>query len=144
MLLDTRRRLRDGVGWRPYESLDQLVERRRAQNPRLSREWLRYLAFHGGREDADGWRWRADPLMANWAGPWRPEWIAYSLAAVPVPMLAITGSEPDTWGPLPEGVLAARLAGVRDLERATVAGAGHFVHIERPAETAALITEFLA
>jgi len=129
--------------WRPYRSLDELVERRRAQNPRLSPEWLRYLAFHAARQDHDGWRWKADPIMAQGFGPWRPEWIGPSYGTLRVPMLAITGSEPDTWGPLPEAILAERLRHVARLERRTIPGAGHFVHIERPRETARLVLDFL-
>jgi pimeloyl-ACP methyl ester carboxylesterase len=139
--LDQHRGLRDD--WRPYPSLDALVERRRSQNPRLSREWLRYFAFHGARARPDGWRWKADPQMALDFGPWQPEWIAPSYTRLRVPMLALIGSEPDTWGPLPEPLLARRLAGVRTLERHTIAGAGHFVHIERPMETAQVILDYL-
>jgi pimeloyl-ACP methyl ester carboxylesterase len=40
-------------------------------------------------------------------------------------------------------MLSRRLEYVERLERATVEGAGHFVHMERPAETAALILDFL-
>ena len=58
-------------------------------------------------------------------------------------MLAVTGSENDTWGPLPEAIIGPRLAGVSGLQRATVAGAGHFVHIERPRETAQLLFDYL-
>ena len=139
--LDGRRGLRES--WRPYAGLDDLVERRRAQNPRLTREWLRYFSFHGARENGDGWRWKADPHMPSGFGPWQPEWIAPAYATLRVPMLAVIGSEPDTWGPLPEPILRERLAGVRDLERRTIQGAGHFVHIERPVETADAILDFL-
>ena len=45
---------------------------------------------------------------------------------VSMPMLAIVGSERDTWGPLPEPVLAERLNRVPRLERRTVGGTGHF------------------
>jgi len=141
--LDMRRRLMQRNGWRPYKSLDELVERRRAQNPRLSREWLRYFSFHGGREDSEGWRWKSDPYMSHGFGPWRPEWIGPSFATLRVPMLAIIGSEQDTWGPLPEPMLAERLSYVPQLERRTIQGAGHFVHIERPTETADVILDFL-
>jgi pimeloyl-ACP methyl ester carboxylesterase len=141
--LDLQRNRAQRNSWRPYSSLDDLVERRRAQNPRLSREWLRYMAFHGAREERDGWRWKADPLMGHGFGPWQPEWIGPSYATLRVPMLAIIGSEHDTWGPLPERILAERLAGVRHLERCTIPGAGHFVHIERPAETAHAVLAFL-
>jgi len=138
--LDHHRKLRDD--WRPYASLDDLVERRHSQNPRLSRRWLRYFAFHGARAADDGWRWKSDPQMALGFGPWQPEWIGPSYTRLRVPMLALIGSEPDTWGPLPESILAPRLANVPMLERCTIAGAGHFVHIERPIETARVILDY--
>ena len=59
-------------------------------------------------------------------------------------MLAVIGSERDTWGPLPEKLLRDRLAPIPHLERATVAGSGHFCHMERPRETAELVLGWLA
>jgi pimeloyl-ACP methyl ester carboxylesterase len=141
--LDQRRAAAERDQWRPYASLDQLVARRQAQNPRLSPQWLRYFVFHGARESADGWRWKADPLAAHGFGPWRPDWIAPIYARLRAPLLAISGSEDDIWGPLPEAIVGPRLAGVQRLERAKIAGAGHFVHIERPRETAAAILAWL-
>ena len=141
--LDGRRLAAQRPDWRPYAEFEQLVERRRAQNPRLAGAWLRWFVFHAARRAADGWRWKADPHLAQGFGPWTPEWIAPGYARVSQPMLAVVGSEQDTWGPLPEAIVGPRLAGVRRLERATVAGAGHFVHMERPAETARLLLDFL-
>jgi len=141
--LEQRRAFATRPDWRPYASLEQLIERRRAQNPRLTVDWLRYFVFHGARQAADGWRWKADPLAGPSAGPWRPDWIAPGYARLVQPMLAVAGSEADTWGPLPDAIVGPRLAGVRRLTRATIAGAGHFVHIERPRETAALIRDWL-
>jgi pimeloyl-ACP methyl ester carboxylesterase len=141
--LDQRRAAGTRGDWRPYASVEQLAERRRAQNPRLSAEWLRYFAFHGGRQSADGWRWKADPLLAHGFGPWRPEWIAPGYARLGAPLLAIVGSEQDAWGPLPEAIVGPRLAVVPRLTRRTIAGAGHFVHIEQPRDTAAAILEYL-
>src|SRR6185295_16024531 len=109
------------------------------QNPRLSLEWLRYFSYHGAEESAGGWTWKSDPQMAQAMGPWVPEWIAPSYRALKMSMLAITGSEPDTWGPLPANILEQRLSHVPRLERCTIAGAGHFVHIEKPEETARAI-----
>ena len=57
-------------------------------------------------------------------------------------MLAVIGSIPDTWGPLPPALLAERLKGVARLERATVEDAGHFIHMEQPARTAELVLEY--
>lgn len=141
--LDRRRQLAGRNGWRPYARLDDLVERRRAQNPRLTPEWLRYFAYHGSRQTAQGWCWKSDPHMAHGFGPWRPEWIGRTYGALQAPMLAMVGSEPDTWGPLPEHILSERLSRVRQLQRCTIHGAGHFVHIERPVETADAVLGFL-
>ena len=141
--LDRRRELASRNGWRPYAQLDDLVERRRAQNPRLTREWLRYFAYHGSRQAVDGWHWKADPHMAHGFGPWRPEWIGRAYAALQAPLLAVVGSEPDSWGPLPDHIVSERLARVRRLQRCVIRGAGHFVHIETPAEMADALLDFL-
>jgi pimeloyl-ACP methyl ester carboxylesterase len=58
-------------------------------------------------------------------------------------MLAIAGSEKDTWGPLPDTLVGPRLARVPQLKREKIEGAGHFVHMERPVETARAIVDFL-
>jgi pimeloyl-ACP methyl ester carboxylesterase len=142
--LDFRRGAAENRSWRPYESFDALVDRRRQQNPRLSRDWLRYFLHYGARREADGWRWKVDPHAASGFGPWRPDWLAAGFGRLEVPLLAVIGSITDTWGPLPEPILAERLAGVRRLERATVEGTGHFIHMEKPAETAALALDFIA
>lgn len=142
--LDVRRSLAARPSWRPWPALEDLVKRRAQQNPRLAPAWLRYFVFHGARQDEDGgWRWKADPHMAHGAGPWGPEWIAPSYAKLAVPLLAVVGSETDTWGPLPEPLLVERLAQARRCTRVTIRGAGHFVHMERPAETAAAILDLL-
>jgi pimeloyl-ACP methyl ester carboxylesterase len=141
--LDHRRRSATRNDWRPYQTLEQLIARHKAQNPRLTEEWLRFFCHHGARQSEDGWRWKADPHATDGFGPWRPEWVKLSYARLAIPLLAISGSEADTWGPLPEALLAERLAHVPHLERRTVSGVGHFAHMERPRETAALILDFL-
>ena len=59
-----------------------------------------------------------------------------------VPMLAVVGTEPRHLA-APEAVASERLAFVPELARAAVAGAGHFVHMERPRETADVLLGFL-
>jgi pimeloyl-ACP methyl ester carboxylesterase len=142
-VLDARHRRVRRAAWRPYASLDDLVRRRLDQNPRLATDWLRFFVWHAARHEADGWHWKHDPTMGGFLGPWSPDWIAPAWQMLRVPMLAIVGSEPDTWGPLPEPLLAERLAWVPELERATVEGAGHFVHVEKPAETARILLDWL-
>jgi pimeloyl-ACP methyl ester carboxylesterase len=144
LFLDRRREAAARESWRPYKTLDDLIARRGQQNPRLPELWLRYFVFHGAREDADGWRWKSDPHnAAGGFGPFKPEWIAPGWRRLRAPMLAIIGAVPDEWGPLPEATLAARLDNVAHLERATVEDSGHFIHMEQPAATAALILAYL-
>jgi len=128
---------------RCYPTLDDLVERRRKQNPRLTVAWLRYFVFHGARQTARGWTWKADLNAGRGFGPWRPEWVGTGWETMQCPMLAVIGSEQDTWGPLPEEVIGPRLGRIPRLERATVEGAGHFVHMEQPAATARVLLDFL-
>ncbi len=144
LYLDRRRRAAARQSWRPYESLEELVARRGQQNPLLPELWLRYFVFHGARQDEDGWRWKSDPqIAAGGFGPFKSEWIAPGWRRLRAPLLALIGSEPDTWGPLPESILAGRLENVKHLQRATVQGCGHFIHMQRPAAAARLMLEFL-
>jgi len=139
--LDRRRRATERA-WRPYASLEDLVDRRRAQNPRLSREWLRYFLFHGAREVEGGWVWKTDPEFAGGFGPWKSEWIGPGWSGLRMPMLAMVGTEPDTWR-LDDAVASQRLAFVPQLVRAAVPDAGHFVHMEQPRAAADLLLGFL-
>jgi pimeloyl-ACP methyl ester carboxylesterase len=125
-------------------SLDELARRRGRMNPRLSHDWLRYIASHGARHDPDGWRWKIDPgLRFGGFGPWRPDWALAQLPSVSVPLLGVLAGiqEPMGWSTtldvvepfLPDG---ARIETAQD--------SGHFIHIEQPRETADLVLEFLA
>lgn len=130
---------------RPAANVEELAARRRRMNPRLPLDWLCHLVEVGGRHDPDGWRWKLDPtLRFGGFGPWRPSWSLELLPAIGVPMLGILAGiadEPMGWGTVPS-----------DLEpwapprfRLHVAEeTGHFVHVEAPAETAELVTRFLA
>ncbi len=145
LFLDRRRRASERGGWKAYPSFDALVERRGEQNPRLPKDWLRYFVFHAAIESEDGWRWKADPHFSSGGfGPFKAAWIGPQWKHLQPPLLAVVGGVPDVWGPIPEDTLAARLSVVPTLERATVEDAGHFVHMEQPAESARLILDFLA
>lgn len=140
--LDHRRRIA-GLE-RKAGSLEELAERRRRMNPRLSLEWLRYIATIGARRDAGGWRWKIDPaLRFGGFGPWRPDWSLERLPGLGVPMLGILGTEeePMGWGATPESVRPYLPDGA---ELVSIEGAGHFVHVERPKEVAERVLEFLS
>jgi len=136
------RRSTAGASRRPG-TLDELARRRGKMNPRLSFEWLRYLASVGAREDADGWRWKLDPTMRPGGfGPWRPEWTATRLPGLGMPFLGILAGqeEPMGWNSKPRDV--ASMMPVRGrLE--VMEDTGHFVHIEQPEVVADLVLDFL-
>ena len=125
-------------------TLEQLAERRGRMNPRLSKEWLEYLVTVGAQRSDDGWRWTLDPSMRfGGFGPWRPEWSALRMAALPVPFLGFLGTidEPMGWGARERDVRPWLPAGGR-LE--VLDGIGHFIHIEEPRLVADKVLEFLS
>jgi len=125
-------------------TIEELAQRRARMNPRLPLPWLEYIATIGARKDADGWRWKIDPIMRfGGFGPWRPEWSLHRVPGLGMPVLGVLGliEEDMGWGTTPDDVLPYLPAGAR-LE--TFPDAGHFVHLEQPEAVAALVTEFLA
>lgn len=125
-------------------SIDELAKRRGRMNPRLSMDWLRYLVTVGGRHDADGWRWKIDPaLRFGGFGPWRHSWSLQAMNSISVPLLGILGTEMEEmgWGITPD-VLRPFLPSSARLE--VFEGTGHFIHIEKPRETADCVLEFLS
>jgi len=139
--LDFRRRA--ATKQRRPDTLDGLAARRAVMNPRLSKEWLRYLVSVGARHDDGGWRWSIDPaLRLGGFGPWRPEWAMARLPGLSAPMLAVLGLEPELmgWGTPADEVEPNLPAGSRLVAYEDV---GHFVHIEQPRRVAHLVVEFL-
>ncbi len=139
--LDFRRRA--ATNTRKPGTLEELAARRARMNPRLETAWLEYLVTVGGRHDADGWRWKIDPTMRMGGfGPWRPEWALQRLPVLGVPILAVFGTEPEPmgWGTTPADVAGMLPPGGRAV---TMDGVGHFIHIEKPAETAAMVLDHL-
>ncbi len=124
-------------------TLDELAQRRARMNPRLSHEWLRYLVSVGARHDVDGWRWKIDPTMRMGGfGPWRNSWSLERLSGLAMPMIGLLGLIPEQmgWGTEPDELApylppGGRLVAYEDT--------GHFVHIERTAEVAELVLDFL-
>lgn len=124
-------------------TLEELARRRARMNPRLSHEWLCYLVTKGASRDADGWRWKIDPVLRPGGfGPFRSRWIADRLPGFPIPMLALFGtvSEGMGWEVKPDD-LSPYFPDTTRVE--VMQDTGHFIHIERPDETAALILDFI-
>jgi pimeloyl-ACP methyl ester carboxylesterase len=125
-------------------TIEELAQRRATMNPRLPIEWLEYLVTIGARHDAEGWRWKIDPVMRfGGFGPWRPEWSLYRLVNVGVPLLGILATVPERMG------FGTRLVDLApylppDARVHEMDGCGHFIHIEQPQKTAEMVLEFLA
>jgi pimeloyl-ACP methyl ester carboxylesterase len=133
---------------RVYASVDDLVKRRAANNPRLSLDTLRYLIpslaspMPGG-----GWAWKTDPLLMGWVRPWHlagaaPRDAIATMRALDVPVLLISGAAEDhplVRGPYP-GDAALRIPGIIHTR---LEDAGHYVHLEQTAAVAAAIEEFM-
>lgn len=125
---------------RPMQ-LDDAATRLRARFPRFSPAVARHMAEHGTRPVAGGREWKFDPLHQT-TSP-----VPFSRArALPFwrriggPVLYVEGAE----SPLrlaPEDQ-AERLAALR-ARRATVPGAGHHPHLERPEAFAHIMLDFL-
>jgi pimeloyl-ACP methyl ester carboxylesterase len=133
--LDARRSITGRSGFRVYPEFEGLVKRRGQQNPRLDTAWLRYFVFHGARRVEGGWRWKADPLTGMGAGPWEPDWIWPGWRGVRAPLLGLVGTVPDLWGPLSDDLIRERARFVDHFDLVKIEDTGHFVHMERPAET---------
>lgn len=140
--LDHRRSLAGDLARKPG-TLEDLARRRGRMNPRLTEEWLTYIAGIGARQSNDGWRWKLDPAISPGGfGPWRPEWSLQRLTDVSVPLLIILASEPELMGfGTTEDDVAPYMPPLGRV--VTMSAAGHFIHIERPDEVAELALEHL-
>lgn len=126
------------------DTLDGLAKRRAVMNPRLSHEWLRYLVSVGARHDAQGWRWKIDPVLRlGGFGPWRPEWSTLRLPGLNAKFFGILGLEPEMmgWGTVPADVEPLLPPDSRFL---AMEGVGHFLHIEQPRTVADMVLEFIS
>ena len=126
---------------RPLQDLDDAVARMRRHNPGLSPGFARFLASRTTRPEGEHRVWTWDPLHRSRSPtPFRAQMFRKFLAQLQSPVLYVSGGEsgfrfPDH---------AEREAAIPHLETAVLPGAGHLMHHDRPAELAALISEFLA
>jgi pimeloyl-ACP methyl ester carboxylesterase len=132
---------------RTYKDFDELAERLRKNNARLSAEKAQFLARHWGRESQEGVVLRGDPAHKI-VNPvlYRYEEVRACWQQATAPVLWVDAAESDTLKRL--GLSAAQHAERREsfknLKYVTVRNAGHMLHHDQPAEVARLIEAFLA
>ena len=139
--------LHDRPRLRPYKDFDELAERLRQGNPRLSHDKAQFLARHWGRDAGEeGVLLRGDPAHKI-VNPmlWRYEEARACWQQVAAPVLWVDAAHSDTLQRmgLTREEHAQRRAAFRDLRYETVADAGHMLHHDQPEAVARLIEAFL-
>lgn len=121
-------------GPRQYPSREDMAARRRTINLRMSEGWAAHLVEHGSRPGRDGgYEWKFDPMFnVGLGGPFSIDGLLAEYRLVRCPVLALTGSEHDTWSDLSAHDIAQRLAVMPDARHHVIAGAGHYLHLEQP------------
>ena len=132
---------------RAYKDFDDLAQRLRQGNPRLSHEKAGFLARHWGHDaGAQGVLLRGDPAHKV-VNPvlWRYEEVHACWQQVAAPVLWVDAADSDTLKRmgLTQDDHGLRRAAFRTLRYETVAGAGHMLHHDQPEAVARLIEDFL-
>ena len=141
------RRIRDFVnGGANPESLDEIIARALAFNPRRDPKILRRSLMHNLRQQTDGnWVWKYDrkrfQQMDRDAHTAERRALADGLAKVTVPTLVVRGAESDVFHKEDAERLAQRLP---DGRYVTSPRAGHTVQGDNPKDLAGALREFLS
>ena len=141
------RRIRDFVnGSAEPETLDQIIERALAFNPRRDPLILRRSLMHNLRRQTDGtWAWKYDRRrfrqMDHDAHAAERRGLADGVARITCPTLVVRGAESDVFHDEDAERLAQRLPDGRWVR---IPRAGHTVQGDNPKDLAAALREFLA
>jgi pimeloyl-ACP methyl ester carboxylesterase len=127
---------------KPLVSMDDAVQRLRANHPHVPEDVLRSRAVHLVRtDDAGVLRWAFDSLHRTTSPmPFFASVFEAFAARVTCPVLFVGGGELG-WHPADE---AKRLAAFAHLERVDIDGAGHMAHWTKPEPLANAILDFFA
>jgi esterase len=139
------RRIRDFVnGSAKPETIEEIIERALAFNPRRDPEILRRSLMHNLRRQADGtWSWKYDRRRFQQMGEAHAaerRRLAETLANVTCPTLVVRGAESDVFHDEDAERLAQRLPDGRWVK---IPRAGHTVQGDNPKDLAAALREFL-
>ena len=138
-------RIREFVnGGAKPESLDAIIERALAFNPRRDPKVLRRSLMHNLRQQTDGtWVWKYDRRRFQQMGEGHAaerQGLAEGLAKVTCPTLVVRGAESDVFHEEDGERLAQRLPDGRFI---TIPRAGHTVQGDNPKDLAAALRDFL-
>jgi pimeloyl-ACP methyl ester carboxylesterase len=141
--------LKQPASLRAYASLDEVVDRLLANNPRLARDKAEWLAPHWARQAADGrWHILGDPAHKRTNPvPYRVDEVLATWRAISAPLLWVEGGETrmaDWWaGRYSRSEFGQRLRAVAQVQETLLPGAGHMLHHDQPQALAQLVANFL-
>jgi pimeloyl-ACP methyl ester carboxylesterase len=138
--------VKHGSQFATYETYEQFMRVLTRRNPRTPADRLEFVARAWARQGADG-------RVELWADPkhkrvnpmlYQRDQAEACWRAIVAPLLLVFAEESDLTRRMAGELAAERLrALLPNAAMATIQGAGHMIHHERPAETAALIERFL-
>src|SRR4051812_139584 len=125
---------------RAYSNVEDAALKLRENNPGLSSEAAQHMARFGTQKTDAGYLFSFDPALRRRSGMIHDEaqWMAV-LGAVKAPVQVIRGTR---GAPFDQAALQARLNALRGPKIIALDG-GHHVHLDRPAEAARAIQEFI-
>jgi pimeloyl-ACP methyl ester carboxylesterase len=138
---------RNPPGLRPYASFDEVIERLKKNNPRITDERAAFLAPHWAEQMPDGSiRLRADPCHKK-VNPvlYRIEEAMACWRRITAPVLWLWGDGEwmMKWMKGDKALLDGYRACYRSLHEKTIADAGHMMHHDQPERFAAAIEAFV-
>ena len=139
--------LRDPPRFRPYASFDEVAQRLKDNNARLTGDKAQFLARHWAHEKSAGLiEMRSDPRHKA-VNPYlfRIEEALACWRRITAPALLVTGKDSRivAWFRDRPDELAERKAAFRDLRQVDIEDCGHMMHHDQPEEVARLIEDFI-
>ena len=133
--------------FRPYASFDEVAQRLKRNNPRLSDDKARFLARHWARESAEGLVEMVSDPRHKAANPYlfRVEEALACWNRVTAPTLLVSGRDSHivAWlKDVPEQVEQRKKA-FRDFREVELEDSGHMMHHDQPRRLAEVIEDFL-
>ena len=127
---------------RRYKSLEDAYERMQTENPHLTEAQARHLTIHGSNQNEDGtYSWKFDNYIRAFPPIGLPEREVHELyGRIGCPTLLFHGKE--SWASNPEE--DGRSQHFRNVQVASIKGAGHWLHHDRLDEFLAITRAFLA
>ncbi len=129
---------------RVFATKAAMAEQRGAINTRLPQPWLHHLVEHGSVAVDGGWIWKWDPAFnTNIPSGFRESTVLAEFERVQAPTLVLTGAADDMWSEMSAAEVASRVALIDDAQHGAIDDAGHYLHLEQPAEVFNAVSRFL-